>query len=58
MATAHILLRAEYLYYQLNNAATGSAGIFPPVLAVPLPFQYTWNSYNVQIFRVAGSYKF
>lgn len=58
MATTNILLRVEYLYYNLNNAATGSAALFPNPGAFPLPFNYGWDRYNVQVLRVAGSYKF
>jgi outer membrane immunogenic protein len=58
MATTNILLRAEYLYYNINNAAAGSAVFSQPVAALPLAFNYSWSSYNVQVFRIAGSYKF
>jgi outer membrane immunogenic protein len=56
MATSNILLRAEYLYYGINTSATSSATIFPPGPAV-LP-SFTWNRENIQVFRIAGSYKF
>jgi outer membrane immunogenic protein len=56
-ATANILLRAEYLFYSINQGANGSATQFPvPPLNAPVIF--TWSSYNVQVFRIAGSYKF
>jgi outer membrane immunogenic protein len=58
MATTNILLRAEYLYYSIDNGTTGSAAVFPPNAIVPAPFQYTWNKYNVQVARIAASYKF
>ncbi len=58
MATPHILLRAEYLYYNLNDGANTSANLFPNPGAFPVAFNYNWNSYNVQVFRVGGSYKF
>jgi len=59
-ATANILLRAEYLYYNFDSKVTGSASINAAALAgvFPLPFNYIWNGYNVQVFRVAASYKF
>jgi outer membrane immunogenic protein len=57
MATTNILLRAEYLYYGINNAATGSAPFFPPVVA-PTSTAYSWSRDNIQVFRLAGSYKF
>ena len=57
MATNNILLRAEYLYYGINNAATGSAPFFPPV-AAPTSTAYSWSRDNIQVFRLAGSYKF
>ncbi len=58
MATPNILLRAEYLYYNLTSGAHASANLNPNPGAFPLPFNYAWSSYNVQVFRVAGSYKF
>jgi outer membrane immunogenic protein len=59
MATTNILLRVEYLYYGFsNNGATGSANLFPNPGAFPQAFNYNWGSYNVQVFRVAASYKF
>jgi outer membrane immunogenic protein len=58
-ATTNILLRAEYLYYNFNNNVTGSAGTSPAIpVTLPLPFNYNWSKDNVQVFRVAGSYKF
>jgi outer membrane immunogenic protein len=59
MATTNILLRAEYLFYNINNGnVAASAGFFPPIGGLTLPFTYNFASYNVQVFRVAGSYKF
>jgi outer membrane immunogenic protein len=57
MATPNILLRAEYLYYNLNSGVNGSA-VFSPAVVAPTSAQYNWSSYNVQVFRIAGSYKF
>ena len=58
MATTNILLRAEYLYYGINTAANGSAGVSPASVVWPLPLNYNWSRDNVQVFRIAGSYKF
>jgi outer membrane immunogenic protein len=58
MATTNILLRAEYLYYNLNSGTNASANLFPNPGAFPVAFNYNWASYNVQVFRIAGSYKF
>jgi outer membrane immunogenic protein len=56
MATTNILLRAEYLYYGINTATTSSATLFPVAVGI-LP-TYTWSRENIQVFRIAGSYKF
>jgi outer membrane immunogenic protein len=58
MATTNILLRAEYLYYNINASQTGTAPNFPPIAGLPLAPTQTWNSFNVQVARVAVSYKF
>lgn len=58
MATTNILIRAEYLYYALNSGTNASANLFPNPGAFPVAFNYNWASYNVQVFRIAGSYKF
>jgi outer membrane immunogenic protein len=57
-ATNNILLRAEYLYYGFSTGTIGSAFTSPPITGEPAPFQYTWNKYNVQVARIAASYKF
>jgi outer membrane immunogenic protein len=62
-ATTNILLRVEYLYYKINGNVNQSTGFSP---AVPAglgttgagPINYSWSSYNVQVARVAVSYKF
>jgi opacity protein-like surface antigen len=58
MATPNILLGAEYLFYSINGAANGSAGVSPPLAPFPLPFSYAWTRDNIQVARVTGSYKF
>jgi outer membrane immunogenic protein len=58
MATPNILLRAEYLYYNLNSGTNASANLFPNPGAFPAAFNYGWSNYNVQVLRIAGSYKF
>jgi outer membrane immunogenic protein len=56
MATTNILLRAEYLYYNFSNNNQAPAPYFPGFGAnAPV---FSWSNYNVQVFRVAGSYKF
>ena len=60
--TSNIMLRGEYLYYGFNDGFSqpvmklGIDGLPRP--AAPLPATFTWNSYNVQVGRVAVSYKF
>src|ERR1700730_14924212 len=56
MATTNILLRAEYLYYGINNAATGVASFSPSVVGTSTV--YSWSRDTIQVFRLAGSYKF
>jgi outer membrane immunogenic protein len=56
MATPNILLRAEYLYYGIDSGANLSAVAFP--IPAPLPVAVNWSRENIQVFRVAGSYKF
>ena len=58
MATPNILIRAEYLYYRINNAITATAEESPPILLPIVQPNSIWSSYNVQVFRIAGSYKF
>jgi outer membrane immunogenic protein len=57
MATTNILLRVEYLYYGIDSGTNGSALGQPPAIG-PIPFNYNWGRENIQVFRVAGSYKF
>jgi outer membrane immunogenic protein len=61
-ATTNILLRAEYLYYHVNNAAAGSAAFVPSAISVAAAagptMNYGWSSYNVQVGRIAVSYLF
>jgi outer membrane immunogenic protein len=56
MATPNILLRAEYLYYGIDSSNTLGAVAFP--VPAPLPVAVNWGRENIQVFRVAGSYKF
>jgi outer membrane immunogenic protein len=69
MATTNILLRVEYLYYGIDSGTDGSAQLQPPLiiaavppifggLAVVRPFNYNWTRENIQVLRIAGSYKF
>jgi outer membrane immunogenic protein len=57
-ATSNILLRAEYLYYQINANVSASAPFAPATALIPLAEVYTWANYNVQVARVAASYRF
>jgi outer membrane immunogenic protein len=60
-ATTNILLRAEYLYYRINGGQTSSATFVPvpgTIATAVAPIGYSWSSYNVQVARVAVSYKF
>ena len=58
-ATTNILLRAEYLYYGFHNSTAASSAFFPPVAGAPLPVRFSWSGdYNVQVARIAASYKF
>ena len=61
MATPNILIRAEYLYYNISNANVNASA--PLCLnavfgCAVFPFAYNWSDYNVQVVRVAGNYKF
>ena len=58
MATTNILIRAEYLYYNIHANQTGVSPIFPPIPGVPLAPTQSWANYNVQVARIAASYKF
>jgi outer membrane immunogenic protein len=57
-ATTNILIRAEYLYYNLHNGVTASAPFSPPIVNTPPLPVYSWSNYNVQVARIAASYKF
>jgi outer membrane immunogenic protein len=61
-ATTNILLRAEYLYYRINGGQASSATFVPvpgaPLAAAVAPLGYSWSNYNVQVARIAVSYKF
>ena len=60
MATTNILLRAEYLFYEITDAnVSATAPVCSPALGCSIrPFAYTWSNYNVQVARIAASYKF
>jgi outer membrane immunogenic protein len=57
MATNNILLRAEYLYYDFSANNVSRTAPFSPPFGGPQPV-FTWANYNIQVFRIAGSYKF
>jgi outer membrane immunogenic protein len=56
MATPNILLRAEYLYYGIDSSNNLLAVASP--IPAPLPVAVNWGKENIQVFRIAGSYKF
>ena len=62
MATTNILLRVEYLYYGIDSGTDGSAQLLPILFVggvrAALPLNYSWTRENIQVLRVAGSYKF
>jgi outer membrane immunogenic protein len=61
-ATTNILLRVEYLYYRINGGVNNSSAFVPApggaLAAAVAPVSYSWSNYNVQVGRVAVSYKF
>jgi opacity protein-like surface antigen len=57
MVTTNILLRAEYLYYNFGNNNISRNAPYNPGFGAFAPV-FNWTNYNVQVFRVAGSYKF
>jgi outer membrane immunogenic protein len=57
MATTNILIRAEYLFYNIRDNVTLSAPYLAPGFGSNPP-TFAWSNYNVQVFRIAGSYKF
>ncbi len=61
-ATTNILLRAEYLYYRINGGQNNSANFVPAAggafAGAAAPLGYSFSNYNVQVARIALSYKF
>jgi outer membrane immunogenic protein len=57
MATPHVLIRLEYLYYGLPSFSA-TAPCVGCVVAGPPTANYSWSSNNVQTVRAAVSYKF
>lgn len=58
MATPNIMIRAEYLYYNLNNSLSLTGPVLPLQISGSQTLTFGWSSYNVQVARVAASYKF
>ena len=58
MATPNIMIRAEYLYYNLNNNISLTGSVLPVQVGGTQTLNYGWSNYNVQVARVAASYKF
>jgi outer membrane immunogenic protein len=57
MATPHVLVRLEYLYYGFNGF-TATASCVACIGAGPFAAVYNWTNNNVQTVRAAVSYKF
>jgi outer membrane immunogenic protein len=57
MVTTNILLRAEYLFYNIHDNVTLQAPYLSPGFGVAAP-TFAFSNYNVQVARIAGSYKF
>jgi outer membrane immunogenic protein len=58
MATPNIMIRAEYLYYNLNNSLSLTGPVLPLQTSGSQTLTFGWSNYNVQVARVAASYKF
>jgi opacity protein-like surface antigen len=60
MATQHVLMRVEYLYYgfQGQSAAVVCTAAGAACAPANLTSTYAWNSNNIQEVRAALSYKF
>jgi outer membrane immunogenic protein len=61
MTTPNLLIRTEYLYYNIVDANLNASAplCLNAVLGCTVfPFAYNWSNYNIQVARVAGSYKF
>jgi len=56
MVTSNFLVRAEYLYYGIDSGNSLEAVASP--IPAPLPVAVNWGRENIQVFRIAGSYKF
>jgi outer membrane immunogenic protein len=56
MVTSNILLRAEYLLYGIDTRNSLNALADP--IPAPLLVASNWSRETIQVFRVAGSYKF
>jgi outer membrane immunogenic protein len=54
---ANWTVRAEYLYYGLNNSQTATA-FYLPGFPATVPANYSWSSGNLQTVRVGLSYLF
>ena len=55
MVTSNILLRVEYLLYGIDTR--NSLNAFADPIPAPLPVASNWST-EIQVLRVAGSYKF
>jgi outer membrane immunogenic protein len=55
MVDPHVMVRLEYLYYDLDNTPSLTGPIFPGKF---LPVTFTWSNDHVQVVRAGVSYKF
>jgi outer membrane immunogenic protein len=61
MATQHVLMRVEYLYYGFRDQSAAAVCTIAGVVACGPPnltSTYAWNNNNIQEIRAALSYKF
>jgi outer membrane immunogenic protein len=55
MVDPHVMVRLEYLYYNLDTNVTLVGPISPGNF---LPVTFNWSNYNVHVVRAGLSYKF
>ncbi len=58
LATPNIMIRAEYLYYNINNSLSLTGPVLPLQTSGSQTLTFGWANYNVQVARIAASYKF
>ena len=55
-SSQHPAEKFEYLYYGIDSSNSLTAVASP--LPAPIPVPVNWGKEHIQVFRVAGSYKF